>query len=573
MRTYGRQPMVWVGLVTEVIRTILARIYVIYLTAQVVASIAAGDLTAATNYTIASLAVNLLATAIGFISDLPAAKVENKVYRQLSVDFHAALTSKDMEFYRNHQSGYLTGLFRQHLDGVLELVRLIRLDISRTAVSVIAPAVVLLLVQWQLGLITITLVLLQILYMKWASGRTRQYRRLAHEIYRKYTGEVADQITNIVAFKASGRLHADHDKITALATQETDTFWLRRRKFALLDLPRNLITTLAVAASVLTVIHIAGDNPSIVAVATMTFMYLFQLSRMIGELPNIIMRYDDTMSKIEPTLEYLSTVHQDIQDPANPVPLRITRGQIVLDHVSFAYDTKDDRQVTVFTDLSLTIKPGEHLGVVGASGAGKSTLVSLLMRFDDVTAGSIAIDGIDIRNVRQDELRGQIAYVPQEPLLLHRTIRENILFSTDIQDDKQMIAAAKTAYIHDFIQTLPKGYDTIVGERGVKLSGGQKQRVVIARAILKNAPITIFDEATSALDSVSEAAIQQAMPRVMGKRTAIVVAHRLSTVAGLDRIIVMEKGGIIEQGTHDELLALKGAYFALWQRQSRFQDE
>ncbi len=222
----------------------------------------------------------------------------------------------------------------------------------------------------------------------------------------------------------------------------------------------------------------------------------------------------------------------------------------------------------VFTDLNIDIKGGEHVGIVGQSGAGKSTLMSLLMRFDDVSSGSITIDGIDIRDVRQNELRQKIAYVPQEPLLFHRSMRENIAYFKKNASLEEVIVAAQAAHAHEFITQLADGYETMVGERGVKMSGGQKQRIVIARAILKNAPIMIFDEATSALDSESERIIHDAFPQIIGKHTAIIIAHRLSTVARLDRILVLDRGMVVENGTHDELLALRGRYYSMWQKQN-----
>jgi len=249
--------------------------------------------------------------------------------------------------------------------------------------------------------------------------------------------------------------------------------------------------------------------------------------------------------------------------------LSIKKGAIAIDHVSFSYPAHEGqtKRIPVFRDLTIHIAGGEQVGIVGLSGAGKSTLVSLLMRFDDITGGAIKIDGTDLRDVRQDELHQKIAYVPQEPLLFHSTIKENIAYFNDEATEADILAAARAAYAHEFIEKLPNGYATIVGERGVKLSGGQKQRIVIARAILKNAPLMIFDEATSALDTESEKIIQKALPQIIGKHTAIVIAHRLSTIAGLDRILVMHDGNIVESGTHDELLKTKGRYYSLWQKQ------
>ena len=230
-------------------------------------------------------------------------------------------------------------------------------------------------------------------------------------------------------------------------------------------------------------------------------------------------------------------------------------------------ERKND-SVTVFKNLNIKIGANEQVGVVGLSGAGKSTLASLLMRFDDVDSGSISIGGTDIRAVKQNELRRNIAYVPQEPLLFHRSVRDNIAYYNPEASDAEVERAAQAAHAHDFIKKMPRGYGTIVGERGIKLSGGQKQRIAIARAVLKDAPVMIFDEATSALDSESEQIIQRALPEILGKRTAIIIAHRLSTVAGLDRIIVMHDGAVAESGTHDQLLRKKGRYYALWQKQT-----
>ena len=231
------------------------------------------------------------------------------------------------------------------------------------------------------------------------------------------------------------------------------------------------------------------------------------------------------------------------------------------------------RKRGVIDDLSLTIAPGEKVGLVGRSGAGKSTLVNLLLRFYDVESGRILIDGQDVARVTQDSLRRQVGMVTQDTSLLHRSIADNILYGRPDAPREAMIAAAERAHAHDFVMELAdgegrRGYDTLVGERGVKLSGGQRQRIAIARVLLKNAPILVLDEATSALDSEVEAAIQESLYSLMEGKTVIAIAHRLSTIAAMDRLIVLDRGQIVETGTHRELLDRDGLYASLWRRQS-----
>ncbi len=219
-------------------------------------------------------------------------------------------------------------------------------------------------------------------------------------------------------------------------------------------------------------------------------------------------------------------------------------------------------------DLKRRIKPGEKVGLVGHSGSGKTTLTRILLRFSDIQDGEITIDGQNISHISQDDLRRSISYVPQEPLLFHRSIKENITYGRPDASEEAMRVIARKAHADDFIDKLPKKYETLVGERGVKLSGGQRQRIAIARAMLKNAPILVLDEATSALDSESEALIQDALWKLMEGRTAIVIAHRLSTIQRMDRIVVLDNGRIVEQGSHKELIRQNGTYAQLWIRQS-----
>ncbi|QSY96249.1 ABC transporter ATP-binding protein [Rhizobium bangladeshense] len=255
-----------------------------------------------------------------------------------------------------------------------------------------------------------------------------------------------------------------------------------------------------------------------------------------------------------------------IEDKPNAKPIAIGAGEIVFDGVTFQYGAHPN---PLYEDFSVTIKPGERVGLVGHSGSGKTTFVKLIQRLYDVNSGSIRIDGQDIAEIRQSSLRGQIAIVQQEPILFHRTLAENIAYGRPNASRREIEQAAKQANAHDFIMDLPKGYETMVGERGVKLSGGERQRVAIARAFLADAPILILDEATSSLDSESEVQIQQAMERLMDGRTTLVIAHRLSTVRALDRLLVFDKGKIVEEGDHQALIRLNnGIYRRLFERQA-----
>jgi ATP-binding cassette subfamily B multidrug efflux pump len=269
--------------------------------------------------------------------------------------------------------------------------------------------------------------------------------------------------------------------------------------------------------------------------------------------------------------EGMETIAQPIQltDATGAAELEVAQGEIVFDRVSHHYG----RGSGGLRDVSLTLRPGEKVGLVGRSGAGKSTLVNLLLRFYDTEGGAIRIDGQDLRGVTQDSLRRRIGMVTQDPSLLHRSVRDNILYGRPEASEAEMVEAARRAEAHDFILGLADqngraGYEAQVGERGVKLSGGQRQRIALARVILKDAPILVLDEATSALDSEVEAAIQDTLYGVMEGKTVIAIAHRLSTIARMDRIVVLDEGRIAEEGSHGELLALGGLYARFWERQS-----
>jgi ATP-binding cassette subfamily B protein len=302
-------------------------------------------------------------------------------------------------------------------------------------------------------------------------------------------------------------------------------------------------------------------------IAAADFVVATSLSLLIiSEARNLSKRFLEIFEHIGNISHGVSTIIQphEIIDRENAISHSITQGRIEFRRVNFSYSNEKQ----VFNNLSVVIQAGQRVGLVGFSGSGKSSFVNLILRLFDPQSGKILIDGVDIRDMTQEALHSQISLIPQDPSLFHRTLLENVRYGRLEATDEEVIEASRKAYAHDFISRIEEGYDSLVGERGVKLSGGQRQRIAIARVILKDAPILILDEATSSLDSITEKAIQDTLDLAMQGKTVIVVAHRLSTISHLDRILVFDNGRIVEDGTHQELLTKHGAYYKLWKMQA-----
>lgn len=381
----------------------------------------------------------------------------------------------------------------------------------------------------------------------------------------KQTGQLADSLSNILAVKSYGRESHERHRYANFNRASYNAGIAQMNATMKRDLAFNFVNIGIIALIV--AFMMAGVPIFGLSISTLILIVNYSMSVM-GELWNInsIFKHINRVFGDAREMTIILDTKDDVVDEAGAKDLVVKKGGIKFDHISFQHK---DAKEAIFEDFSLYIKPGERIGLVGISGSGKTTLTKLLLRFADVDSGEILIDGQSIREVRQISLRENIAYVPQETALFHRSILENIAYARPEATREEIERAAKLANAHAFIKDLPEGYETPVGERGIKLSGGQRQRIAIARAILKDAPVLVLDEATSALDSESEALIQDALEKLMKGRTSIVVAHRLSTVASMDRIIVLDNGKIVEQGSHEELLKKKGgAYQKLWSRQS-----
>jgi ATP-binding cassette, subfamily B, multidrug efflux pump len=423
---------------------------------------------------------------------------------------------------------------------------------------------------WLLAPFSLWLIL-YLLFIRYFVPRMAKLGKVQADARSLMTGRITDAYTNITTVKLFSHSQRESAYARSAMADFLKSVYRQMRMVTGFEIVNQLLSVLmigSIGALTLVMWTLGHLGIGAVAAAIAMAMRLNGISHwMMWEMASLF----EQVGTVQDGLTTLAS-HPSVVDLPNAHPLRASRGDIRFENVSFAYGATD-RDARVIQDLSLHITAGEKIGLVGRSGAGKSTIVNLLLRFHDLPQGRILIDGHDISTVTQDSLRSQIGMVTQDTSLLHRSVRDNIMYGRPYASEAEMIAAAQRAEASEFIGGLSdhqgrSGYDAHVGERGVKLSGGQRQRIAIARVMLKDAPILLLDEATSALDSEVEAAIQQSLYRLMEGKTVIAIAHRLSTIAAMDRLIVIEKGRIEEEGSHESLLARNGLYARLWAHQS-----
>ena len=492
-------------------------------------------------------------------------RLEGRVERDLAQKMYKHLINQSADFHANHFSGSLVSHTNKVLSSYVRLSDTTIYQVLPLASGLVFTTFILL---SRAPLFVALLMLFSVLYIVSAFFVTRKVRVMGarHAAAESaQTGYLADSITNVMAIKSfSGSVYENKEfsKVTEnTRSKVTDFGRAHQNQNAYFGAFTTTISALSLTLAVIGALIFKSN------LATM-FLILNYTSNIVNQLftfsNNSLRNYNRAFGD---SADMVKVLHQEpeVQDPKIPEEIHIRDSGIEFKNVVFTHSGADD---ALFNKLNINIKAGEKVGLIGHSGSGKSTFTRILLRFSDIDGGEILIGEQNIAKVTQDDLRRQIAYVPQEPLLFHRSIHENIAYGKLGASREAVIEAAKEANADDFIRMLPNGYDTLVGERGVKLSGGQRQRVAIARAILKDAPILVLDEATSALDSESEKLIQAALWQLMQGRTAIAIAHRLSTVQRMDRILVMDNGNIVEQGSHTELLKKKGIYAKLWTHQS-----
>ena len=477
---------------------------------------------------------------------------------------------QSMQFHSNRFSGSLVSQTNQFVRAYERLMDVVTWNLIPILTDIISVIVVLLL---KAPLYALGLVIFSIIFCMIAVLTSKKIDKLSNEMAEaesKATGQLSDSISNITSVKSYAMENYERARYAKYAGKQRESVlrfmraWIiRGSKF---DAVYVAINIMSITVLVLGGLYWGMPISLLYLIIAYTWQVMGQIWNINGVLKDVKRVFGDAKQMTE-----ILDLEDDVVDTPGATELEIKSAEIKFDDITFKHQ---DAKEAIFGNFTLDIKPGERIGLVGVSGSGKTTLTKLLLRFADVDKGEISIDGQNIKYVTQESLRKNIAYVPQETALFHRSIAENISYGRPDATFAEIEHAAKLANADEFIKNLPNGYETLVGERGIKLSGGQRQRIAIARAILKNAPVLVLDEATSALDSESEALIQGALRELIKGRTAIVIAHRLSTVMDLDRIIVLKDGKIAESGSHAALLKKGGAYAKLWSRQSgAFLDE
>ena len=474
----------------------------------------------------------------------------------------AYVTLHSRAYFSDRFAGSLASKIRHAGHGMRDLVELTLWQFLEFAVSVVASFVIAFLTNAIFGWIFLGWVISVGLFNFYFARKRIPLSTAAQTYETALNGSTVDLLSNISAMQEYARRAYEVERLKGAMNRRRIAGLVNWHYGEWIFVANTFMQIIFGALMIYVALHLAQVGKISAGDIVLILAVIFGIERLLVTLGQQLNRFGEVWGEIEESLKEILEPHE-IPDRPGATALAVEQGEICLEDVNFSYEG-----YKVFQHLTMRIKPGERIGLVGRSGAGKSTLMRLLLHHHDVQSGAITIDGTNIANVTQESLREAIAVVPQEPLLFHRTISENIAYGNPGATQEQIIEAAKLAKAHDFILRLKDTYNSLVGERGIKLSGGERQRIAIARAILKNAPILLMDEATAALDSESEVAIQTALQELMKGKTVIAIAHRLSTLREMDRIIVMDRGTIMEEGKHADLLRGGGLYSELWRYQA-----
>jgi ATP-binding cassette subfamily B protein len=504
--------------------------------------------------------LRLFSTLFGEIRDAVFAKVTQRAIRRVAINVFEHLHNLSLRFHLERQTGGVSRDIERGTRGISFLLTFLLFNILPTLLEIgLVAAILFVKYSPWFAIITFCTLVTYIVFTLFITEWRMVYRRTMNEMDSKANTRAIDSLINYETVK-----YFSNEKYEVERYDEQMIKWevsavQNQTSLAALNAGQSAIIAVGVTLLMLLAADEVVKGHMTLGDLVLVNVYMLQLYMPLHFLGFVYREIKNALADMERMFRLLNE-HREVEDSLNAQPLKLQSGQVEFKNVMFSYDPERK----ILSDVSFEIPSGNTIAVVGASGAGKSTLSRLLFRFYDVGSGSISIDGQDIREVTQASLRASIGIVPQDTVLFNDTIYYNIAYGRPDANREEVLQAAQSAHIHSFIESLPQGYSTMVGERGLKLSGGEKQRVAIARAILKNPAILIFDEATSALDSKSEKAIQDELRNVARNRTTLVIAHRLSTIVDAHQILVMDKGRIIERGAHRELLGQQGVYAQMW---------
>lgn len=556
-----------------ILASVCAELYVPYLYKQVFDILASADDRAAALDSLTTLVIIIAVwNAVSMLFNRGAALFDNYLSSRMSANLllmgFARIHLHSHRFFATNFVGSLVTRLRRFTRGFEVLFEVAIWDVLRLALRITFTLIVLFFVNPAIGYAMLVWLVVFITAQYGFSMWKQQYEIDRAEVESKTTGYLADTITNNATIKLFNGYRHERSGFTAMVER-----YFRLRKLTLdldtfADIVRNTLSVLLEFAVIYFGVTYWSRGLLSIGDFVLIQTYVFEMFYHMYDFGRVIEKVYESFADAKEMVEVL-TEPLEVKDAARAGQLEVRGGGVELRNVTFSYQPKGRKRRKILDAFSLSIKPGERVAIVGPSGAGKSTLLKLLLRLYDVQKGTISIDGKDITTVTQDSVRKHIALVPQDPVLFHRSVLENIRYGREDATIAQAKTAARIAHCEEFIMGLPQKYQTQVGERGVKLSGGERQRIAIARAVVKNAPILVLDEATASLDSQSEVYIQEALQTLMENRTVIVIAHRLSTIMQMDRIVVIKNGQVAEQGTHNELITKKrGIYARLWQLQA-----
>ena len=485
-----------------------------------------------------------------------------KMERDMRAEIFAHYQKLSFSFYDNQKVGQLLTRVTSDLFEISELLHHGPEDVVISLIKFVGSFIILYHVNARLAIITFVLVPPMLVFAYFLNGKMKRAFTKRRETIGEINTQIEDSLSGIRAVKSFGNEGLEMQKFErgneAFVESKRKSYWYMGLYNSGLGVMTTLVTIVALVSGA---VLITGGSMEVTDLITF-FLYINNFTEPVKKLISFTEQFQNGYTGYERFLEILS-VEPDIKDAPDAVGIQDVKGEVVFDDVSFQYEAGLDK---VLSHINLKVKAGEYLAIVGSSGGGKTTLCSLIPRFYDVKEGRILLDGMDIRKATLKSLRAQIGIVQQDVYLFAENVMENIRYGRPDANDEEVIEAAKQANAHEFIMNLPNGYQTDIGQRGVKLSGGQKQRLSIARVFLKNPPILIFDEATSALDNESEKIVQESMEKLAKNRTTFVIAHRLSTIQNAQRIIVLTDHGIEEEGTHEELMEKNGIYAHLYKK-------